>query len=86
MIQHFLCFLGVKNPTFEKGIIQENKAFIHFICLVHSKMIEFWLRYNWHWLSAAIIFSAAVLGTAIQTGFECKWAYDTVIWRRRRVK
>jgi hypothetical protein len=60
-----------------------NKAF-HFILLVHSEMIEFWLRYNWHWLSAAIVFSAAVLGIAIKTGFECKWAYDTVIYGMRR--
>jgi hypothetical protein len=43
-------------------------------------MIEFWLRYNWHWLSAAIVFSAAVLSIAIKTGFICKWAYDTVIY------
>jgi hypothetical protein len=41
-------------------------------------MIKFWFRYNWHWLSASIVFSASVLVVAIASGFNPKWAYNTV--------
>jgi hypothetical protein len=59
--------------------IDEN-AFLNITILVvnFQNMIKFWFRYNWHWLSAAIVFSTSVLIVAIATSFNPKWAYNTV--------
>jgi hypothetical protein len=54
------------------------------IYCIHSilEMIQYWFRYNWHWLSAAFVFSVVVLCVAISTKFKEKWAYEAVGYPR----